>query len=237
MKLREFSDQFDTMLNSYAQSFLLGEPSSKAEIVLDEYEKSVFLTQAQEGIVVNIYNGRNPYGESFESTEEMRRYLSNLVFEDSMSPNPSNCGITGVSNKSFFFSLPDNLWFITYESVVVTDGRCGETTLDVLPVTQDEYNKIKRNPFRGANGRRALRLDFSDGTIEIVCKNTVSSYYIRYVKKVAPIILVDLPDGLSINGESGATECELHEALHKIILEDAVMRALRSRGSLKENKQ
>ena len=236
MKLKEFSDQFDTMLNSYAQSIPSGEPFLKAEIVLDEYEKSVFLTQSQEDIVVNIYNGRNPYGESFESTEEMRRYLSNLVMEDTMTPNSSNCGTIGVSDNSFFFSLPDDLWFITYESVKITDGRCGEATLDVLPVTQDEYNKIKRNPFRGANGRRALRLDLSDGTIEIVCKNAVSDYYIRYIKKVAPIILVDLPDSLSINGENIATECELHEALHKLILEDAVMRALRSRGALKESK-
>ena len=46
--------------------------------------------------------------------------------------------------------------------------------MDVYPVTQDDYNKTKRNPFRGANDRRALRLDLSDGVIEIVCIFTLS---------------------------------------------------------------
>jgi hypothetical protein len=54
-------------------------PASLGTVVLDEYEKSLFLTQAQEEIVINLYNGKNPYGDSFESTEELRRYLDELV--------------------------------------------------------------------------------------------------------------------------------------------------------------
>ena len=104
------------------------------------------------------------------------------------------------------------------------------STLDVYPVRQDEYNRIKKNPFRGANDRRALRLDLSEGVIEIVSKYTVSSYYLRYLRKLAPIVLADFGDEQSIEGVSRISECELPESVHQRILERAVMLALQSRG-------
>ena len=92
------------------------------------------------------------------------------------------------------------------------------------------YNRIRKNPFRGANDRRALRLDLADGIIEIVCKYEVSKYYIRYVERLNPIIVEDLPDGISIEGKSTVTPCMLHESLHQSILDLAVELALRSKG-------
>ena len=102
--------------------------------------------------------------------------------------------------------------------------------MKVYPVRQDEYQVIRDNPFRGANDRRALRLDLSEGNVEIICKYLVSVYYIRYIKKVSPIILIDLSDGLSIEGQSKAKDCILHEALHQKILDRAVQLALQSKG-------
>ena len=46
MTTQEFSNTFDTLLNSYASKAEFGEGDSKREIVLDEYEKSVLFTQA-----------------------------------------------------------------------------------------------------------------------------------------------------------------------------------------------
>jgi hypothetical protein len=46
MKVEEFSNMFDVLLNSYNTQAQFGEGSSKQEITLDEYEKSVLLTQA-----------------------------------------------------------------------------------------------------------------------------------------------------------------------------------------------
>lgn len=232
MTLQEFSNQFDTMLNSYAHKIGFGDQVSMADVALDEYEKSVWLTKAQEELVVSCYNGKNAFGDSFESTEELRRYLSNLVTEDSIDPITSSIGSPlGMDSKSKFFTLPDDLWFITYEDVTTSDGGCGNGgKMDVYPVTQDEYLKIKRNPFRGANNRRALRLDLADGVVEVVCKYNVTNYYIRYIRKPSPIILEDLPDNLTIEGSNCSTPCELHEALHQRILERAVRLALQSKG-------
>lgn len=227
----EFSHQFDTMLNSYAGIALIGEETDRQTIALDEYEKSVFLTKAQEDIVLALYNGKNPYGESFENTEELRRYLSSLVKEVELKPLVNSKGnLLGLSSNSTFFTLPSDLWFITLEQVIADKGKCGKTVLKVYPTKQDEYQSIKDNPFRGANGRRTLRLDLSEGNVEIICKYAVTSYYVRYLHKLSPIILVDLPKGLSLEEESEVTECQVHESLHQRILERAVALALQSKG-------
>lgn len=239
MTIQDFSDGFDTLLNSYSNRAEFGEEISRRNIAFDEYEKSQFLTMAQEEIVEGLYSGRNSLGESFESSEEMRRYLADLVVERTLKPIVNYHGFPlGMEGNSKFFTLPEDVWFLTYESVVVKKGKCqcGES-MRVYPTKQDEYQSIKDNPFRGANDRRALRLDLSEGNVEIICKYTVTDYYIRYIKRLSPIILVDLSDGLSIEGESQASECKLHQSLHQRILERAVVKALQSQGISLDNKE
>jgi hypothetical protein len=104
MTNKEFSDQFSTLLNSFGL-----EPN----ITLDEYEKSVFLTNAQEQLIIDIYSGNNRFGDSFERTEEIRRYLSNLV--ETYETSTKITGRTGLSKDSVFFQIPEDTWFITYE--------------------------------------------------------------------------------------------------------------------------
>ena len=237
MNCEQFSDHFDALVNSYTRFRNFDEKEPRDTIEFDEYEKSLFLTKSQEQIALGLYNGKNPFGESFEFTEELRRYLAPIIEEVVLEPiQTSNGSPLGVSSRSKFFTLPDNLWFITYESVTLDDAKCESMSVqDVYPVTQDEYHKVKRNPFRGANERRALRLDLSDNVIEIVSKYEVVKYYVRYLRKLKPIILVDLPDGMDINGRTVITQCEMHETLHQRILEMAVMMALQSKGYIQNN--
>lgn len=232
MQLSDFSTGFDLLLNSYVTKAGFGSTDNPSSIELDEFEKSQFLTNAQEKIVEGLYNGRNPWGESFEETEELRRYLGSLVKDVELTPVTTSSGaVLGVDSKSKFFTLPDNLWFITYESVNITREGCeGNNTLEVYPVRQDEYHKIKKNPFRGANNRRALRLDLSENNVEIICKFKVDKYYVRYLRRLKPIILTQLDIDSPIQGCYTPQECEVHESLHQKILELAVQMALQSRG-------
>ena len=99
----------------------------------------------------------------------------------------------------------------------------------VTPVTQDEYHRIRKNPFKGSNERRALRLDLNEEAVEIVSKYNVVSYLVRYLSRPNPIILNDLPNDLSINGINKKTECVLNPVIHRAILERAVRLAIISR--------
>ena len=231
MTTQEFSDAFDTLVSSYRRFKDFDNKEILDSIEFNEYEKSYFLTKAQDELVIALYNGRNVSGESFESTEELRRYLSNLIREARLKPITNTSGLViGIGSNSKFFTLPQDLWYITYEAVDIDGARCSALSpMDVYPVTQDDYNKTKRNPFRGANDRRALRLDLSDGVIEIVCKYIVKDYYVRYLRKPKPIVLVNMPNNLTIDGVGKKSECELHEALHQRILERAVTEALQSK--------
>ena len=215
MNIEEFSNEFDILSGISGLNF-------------DEYEKSVFLTKAQEDIVRQLYSGK--LGDAFESTEQIRRYLAPLVRTERLSCYYSE---TGVSNDSLFAPLPDDVWFITYEAAILdSDNPCIKgKEVAVIPVTQDEYHRIKNNPFRGTNSRKVLRLDVEFNEVELISKYPVDTYIVRYIAKPSPIILLPLPDGLTINGKNEESECRLDSDIHKIILETAVSLAIKSKTS------
>ena len=235
MTTQEFSNEFDTLLNSYSTTPPYGD-ENRLDITLDEYEKSVFLTKAQEEIVVELYAGKNQFGESFERTEEIRRYLSDLIKTVVLSDKLT--GHVGLSKTSMFFELPEDVWFITYESATLKDERLGcldgeEAT--IVPVTQDEYYRVAKNPFRGPSKGRAVRLDIGDGVIEIISDYNIDKYLVRYLSRPKPIVLVDLGE-LSVNGIKVRTECELNPVIHRAILERAVRLAIISKTQVSGSK-
>jgi hypothetical protein len=228
------------LVNSYRRFRSFDNQEASDSIEFDEYEKSLYLTKAQEELVLSLYNGKNPYGDSYESTEEMRRYLDSLVKSEGLyAIIPLEISeIHRLRTDSVFFELPKECWFIVFEEVRLKDtiDNCKAGTLmDVVPVRHDDYHRIKKNPFRGPNERRALRLDAKGRVVEIICNYPIEKYFIRYIERPKPIILEKLPNSLTIgkttefNG-GGPSDCELHEALHQRILELAVMMGLRSKG-------
>lgn len=226
MTIEEFSNEFDVLLNSYAANnpFSIGQGLTQ----LDEYEKSVLLTEAQESIVRDLYNGKLT-GDGFESTEEQRRNLDSLV--NTLELTSKDISKPKMSDNSEFFQLPSDVWFITYESALLSDESLGcknNTRADVIPVRQDEYNIIKNNPFRGPSDKRVLRIDTGSSVIELISKYTIQSYFIKYLSKPKPIILQDITDeNLSINGETIRMGCKLNTVLHRTILERAVALAIK----------
>lgn len=240
MNIYEFSNQFDTEVSAYAKLYdNQTDVSNYLSNILqfDEYEKSVFLTKAQEAFVIACYTGRNPAGRAFEITEEDRKTLASLVKTVELEPN-EDLGITPMSSNSYFFRLPSNVLFVTYESCKFSsDDKCLDgKEAEVIPTTQDEFHRVKNNPFRGSNDKRVLRLDAGKNIVELVSKNTVDKYLLRYISKPNPIILVDLEDDLSINNIQNESECQLPEFTHQRILELAVQLALQSRSIGLNNK-
>lgn len=224
MTTEEFSNEFDILLNSYSSK-------DQQSINVDEYEKSVFLTKAQEDLIISVYNGKNSTYESFEQTEEIRRYLSNIV----KTIEATRCDDTQVqiTSNSYLYDIPKDLWFITYEYAILNDSKlpCKQNiNALVIPVTQDEFYRVYNNPFKGPSNKRVLRLDSDNNIIELISKYNIDKYVIRYISKPTPIILEDLTEDLSINGESKKTECILNTSLHRKILDRAVLLALTSKN-------
>lgn len=230
MTTEEFSNEFDLAVNAYLPG---GE-------MFDEYEKSVFLTKAQEQLVLQLY-------DSFEKREISREILSPLVrtFVTSDEYEGTELNPTYPSSDcSFFYQLPDDLWLIVMEEAVLShqDKCLNNKRVTVVPTTHDKLLKVLKNPFKGPNSNRALRLNLSGNIVELIAKYDIKRYFVRYIKKLNPIILTDLDDvvGLQtvslfgeINGTRGEvfkrTECELHESIHHDILNLAVAMAMQTR--------
>lgn len=216
----EWSQEFDLMYNNIMSDKAPG---------LEEYEKSVFLTRAEEAVAIAVYKGS--LGDSFEATEEITDYLATLVDQVTLT-SPSNEAIHIVPS-SVVYSLPEDFLFRTYESCGITVDGCGTMTANVVPVTQDEFWRTSRNPFKKQNSSRVLRLAFGKSDevddnlseahyTELVSDYPVASYTLRYMRKPDPIILESLDGGLSINGKTEQMTCKMPEALHQTILTEAV---------------
>ena len=238
MTCEEFSNEFDVLINSYSNQLQFGNISSPLEFA--EYEKSVFLTQAQEKIVLGIYNG-NLSGYSLEEIEEYRGYLTALYYETDSSVTPYSGVLLRDIPGLYLYSIEENPYLydkalaILIEHATFDDDNLGcnnNKGVEVVPITHDELFKVIKNPFRGPNKRRVLRLSTSEEctSVMLISKYKLRTYYFKILCRPSPIILEDLPKDLSIERDNIKSECILHKTLHRIILEMAVQLALASRG-------
>lgn len=214
MKANEFSLEFDVLYNNIMSDVAPG---------LNAYEKSVFLTKAQEALVLQLYNGNT---NSFEVGEIDRKFLSNLVKE--VAP----LYMSSTTKNSLLYTsykLPEDHLFTTYEYVNSDGESCSSDGVDIIPTRLDELRHYIRNPFKGIKANDILRLD-KEGDVLLVSKQPVKDYSIYYLRKPYPIILEDLEEeGVSINGKtkplSEEEVCELPDILHRQIIIQAVQMA------------
>lgn len=216
MTVQEFSNEFDILYNNIMSNQAPG---------LDEYEKSVFLTQAQEDIVKAYYQGNSAGLGPFENNEAARRSLAGLL--ETKSYNYSTIAPT-KNSREIVFQLDPEVWFIVQEHILDADNN----VIDVVPTQYDELSKLRKNPFRGPSKNRVLRLDYKNNSVILfIGDNNISIqdavYFVTFVKKPYPIILTDLSvSNLSINDENSPLDntnpCELSSSIHRLILTQAV---------------
>lgn len=171
---------------------------------LDDFEKSVILTHAEELYVKEILKVE-PSGDRFPDLITV--YSSATI----------NAGDYGTN--SFRVPLPSN--YIKFLNERITDGT---DTLQIFPISNEELQIKKSKAYAYPPRRRAWRIssDNSGGQAEIYPRPgyTPTSYTCRYVRKPLPIIIADIsPD--TIDGLSAVTECELDAGLHRDILKIA----------------
>lgn len=222
MNVQEFSNSFDTLLQPYIAKESFSEQNTLA---FDEYEKSIFLTKAQEQIVLELY-------QELEQSEEVRKYLSNLIKTDNYVPvGEQDETLINNNFKSYKVEINNDILFMIYEQCTLSDeNNCiNNKIVSVVPTIHDDLDKVLKNPFKSPNSRKVIRLDF-DNKIELISKYNISNYKVRYLKKPNPIILVSLEDNLSINnGDTEVSNGETNPILHERIVQRAVQLAVQSK--------
>ena len=240
MSSEEFSNQFDVYFNNITDNQAPG---------LTEYEKSLFLTKAQDEKIKNHFNPKgNKYGEGFDDSQKRQMDFSKLMFHEEKDADEIDEPIfdTRTPNKSVY--LPDDLWIIINERVKVIRGG-KNVDLTVKPINYAEYDRLMSKPYKRPLKHQAWRLIISElgsdgnsrnGDLIVGPTDNITSYSVRYIKKPKPIIIGPL-DGLTIDGYVfsgdriiiGGTNdnpvyapetegCELDEIMHEEILQRAV---------------
>lgn len=254
MTTREFSDSFDTLLNSYANKAAFGEDTSKADIRLDEYEKSVLLTQAQDLVVKSyFYNNQNQQGQGFDDSERRQVDFSSLIKVATLTQSSAQTNV--FDDRGILFDMPkktngstDVLFILNERLLVPTGVGTAKDTYVIVPLNYREYDREMSKAYSQPLKKQAWRLfqntstqfDVQSELVPIwdaVTNENKSNiiYKIRYVQRPDPIVLVDLPDGLTIDGVSEESECTLNPILHVDILNKAVELAIATRGRVNGN--
>lgn len=191
MTIQEFSNTFDTLLNSYNTQSQFGEQASKREIVLDEYEKSVLLTQAQDIIVKSYFDGSlNQQGQGMDDSARRQMDFSSLIKIAELNPlDPNETEIQTFDDRGIVYQLPRK----------VVDGTEVEGTTDVLFILNEKLTQVCT---KGQQRVEQWRKDFV--IVPISYKEydrEMSKPYAQPLKKQAWRLFQNQATGFDINSE------------------------------------
>lgn len=178
MTIQEFSNTFDTLLNSYNTQAQFGEQASKRDIVLDEYEKSVLLTQAQDIIVKSYFDGTlNQQGQGFDDSTRRQMDFSSLIKIAELDPLDSKgAEIQTFDDRGIVYQLPrkvvddievegtTDVLFILNEKLTQVCTK-GEQKIEqwrkdfvIVPISYKEYDREMSKPYAQPLKKQAWRL-------------------------------------------------------------------------------
>lgn len=229
MTVNEFSNQFDVLYDNITSNKAPG---------LNEYEKSVFLTKAQDEIIKNYFSPKgNPKQDGYDDTPKRQADFSKLI---KVQIKEMVSGAT-FDPRSILYEMPDDVFIVVNEQIHFVDSRGEvEDMRQVIPISFSEYSRLMSRPYKEPLKYQAWRLltlnEIGEPNIlaEIIVTSSDKSrysedtikYVIRYVRRPNPIRLVDFSESfgedVTIDGGSGVSECELDPILHEEILQRAV---------------
>lgn len=165
MTTQEFSNEFDVLYNNIMSNQAPG---------LDEYEKSIFLTKAQEELVRDYFNSRNVKNAQGFDDNQKRQYdfstlLSSITLPDFIDTYRALSVLNSVIYNTIFDSrakiyiAPSDLFLVINESIEDSAKR----RYSVLPISYDEYNRLMLKPYGFPLKRQAWRI-ISDRTSSLV---------------------------------------------------------------------
>lgn len=153
MNVIELSNQFDLLYNNITSNQAPG---------LNEYEKSVFLTKAQDEIVKNYFEANsqgNTLKKGFDDT-----ILRQMDFSDLMSSKEYPNGIIGesmIDPRAIVYDIPknDNIYIVINESLhLVDDNGTVKGIRQIVPLSYLEYSRLMLKPFKQPIKNQAWRL-------------------------------------------------------------------------------
>lgn len=218
MTNQEFSNEFDVLYNN----IMGGENVAPG---LDEYEKSVFLTKAQNELVRDYFNPRlNKPMQGFDGSEVRQIDFSMIMKVDTITTF-KNAVLDNRTNSKRAV-MPDKVLAVVNEFIDVTRDS-NTVRLTVIPLEYGEYSRLMSKPYKRPVHYQAWRIidavsNKKEAEFIVGTNDAISKYTIRYVRVPQAIILQQLDGDVSLDGKQTAQTCELDPMLHQEILQRAV---------------
>lgn len=169
----EFSDSLDTLLNSYNIQAGFGEGANKqGGITLDEYEKSVILTQAQDNIVKSYFDRTlNQQGQGFDDSIRRQVDFSSLIHiqkyvlteEARQGEHYDDRGLTVNLEDTNDYQNKLKILFILNERLEVGRG-VDKKIYVVVPINYREYDREMSKAYAQPLKKQVWRLFSNAGT-------------------------------------------------------------------------
>ena len=141
MTIKEFSDEFDILYNNINSNQAPG---------LNDYEKSIFLTKAQEELILSYYsNIRNKFGEGVDSTHNRNYDFSSLIKVKELNRNMEALAYIGAANITKFnplarlYDTPDDLFLGLSDTLIDDINR----TNSIYSIQSKDYLKLLSKPY------------------------------------------------------------------------------------------
>ena len=139
----EFSNQFEVLYNNITSNQAPG---------LDNYEKSVFLTKAQDEIVKSYFDPRtNKPQEGFDGSEKRQIDFSMILRTKTYESSNFTAATFDIhSNTKKILLDTDIMMFINEFADVTRPNNTGTGTvrLTVIPLDYKEYSRLMYKPFK-----------------------------------------------------------------------------------------
>ena len=149
--LVEMSTEFDILWNNIMSNAAPG---------LNEYEKSVFLTKAQDEIIKNYFNPNgNKYKEGFDGNQKRQVDFSMLlrIAKPTITSNASESALFDTRSK--IVNFPEEVMFVVNEMVMATNDTVSTSAsesaskpkyvaLTVVPISFSEYTRLMAKPYK-----------------------------------------------------------------------------------------
>ncbi len=196
-------------------------------LVSDKTDKDNKPVYSRTETTVSTPQSTYSYTEAYDANGKvLKDTMGNVLYTRNGGTDVSGFGtpLFDMRENTKSITLPSKLMYAINEMVEVTRNN-KEVLLQVVPVKFDEYSRLMCKPYKRPLKFQAWRLTNNDvvnkADIVVGPSDTLTKYTIRYVRRPNPIIVSDL-DGLTIDGISHASECELDPIIHTEILQRAV---------------
>ena len=155
----ELSNEFDVLYNNITSNQAPG---------LDEYEKSVFLTNAQDDIIKAYFNPRqNRVQQGFDESQKRQIDFSSLMKTKTLDESLVN---SKFDSRSITYRMPSDLLLFVNEACQDKNYR-----YVVIPISYQEYDRLMLKPYQYPIKRGVWRLIVNSATPDMTSKVQVGS--------------------------------------------------------------